>query len=81
MKNKKIEVKGTEIVIYSKDNSDFISLTDIARSADRCGFGRPHYSLRAMILLHTVADLAGGVHSFAGRRRTPHSDGSRDARS
>lgn len=31
MKNKKIEVKGTEIVIYSKENEDYISLTDIAR--------------------------------------------------
>lgn len=55
------------------------SLTDFARSAGRCGFRRPHSSLRAMILFHTVADLAGGVYSFAGRRRTPHSDGSRDA--
>ena len=31
MKNKKIEVKGTEIVVYSKNNDDYISLTDIAR--------------------------------------------------
>lgn len=31
MKNKKIEVKGTEIVVYSKDSDDYISLTDIAR--------------------------------------------------
>ena len=31
MKNQKIEVKGTEIVIYSKKDDDYISLTDIAR--------------------------------------------------
>ena len=31
MKSQKIEVKGTEIVIYSKKNDDYISLTDIAR--------------------------------------------------
>jgi hypothetical protein len=31
MKNKKIEVKGREIVVYSKNNDDYISLTDIAR--------------------------------------------------
>jgi KilA-N domain len=31
MKNKKIAVKGTEIVVYSKNNDDYISLTDIAR--------------------------------------------------
>ena len=31
MKNQKIAVKGTEIVIYSKKDDDYISLTDIAR--------------------------------------------------
>jgi hypothetical protein len=31
MKNQTIEVKGTEIVIYSKKDDDYISLTDIAR--------------------------------------------------
>ena len=31
MKNRKIEVKGTEIVVYSKKDDDYISLTDIAR--------------------------------------------------
>ena len=31
MSKKKIEVKGTEIVVYSKNNDDYISLTDIAR--------------------------------------------------
>jgi hypothetical protein len=31
MKNKKIEVKGTEIVVYSKNDDDYISLTDIAK--------------------------------------------------
>lgn len=31
-KNKKIEVKGTEITILRGDSEDFISLTDIARS-------------------------------------------------
>ena len=31
MKYKKIEVKGTEIVVYSKNYDDYISLTDIAR--------------------------------------------------
>ncbi len=33
-KNIKIEVKGTEIIIYNKNNEDFISLTDIARFRD-----------------------------------------------
>ena len=31
MKNQKIEVKGMEIVVYSKNEGDYISLTDIAR--------------------------------------------------
>lgn len=31
MKNQTIEVKGTEIVICSKKDEDYISLTDIAR--------------------------------------------------
>jgi hypothetical protein len=33
-KNKKIEVKGTEIAIFKGDTEDFISLTDIARYKD-----------------------------------------------
>ena len=33
-KNKKIEVKGTEITILRGDSEDFISLTDIARYKD-----------------------------------------------
>jgi hypothetical protein len=35
MKNKKIEVIGTEIVVYSKNNDDYISLTDIAKYRNR----------------------------------------------
>ena len=31
MSKKKIEVKGTEIVVCSKNNDDYISVTDIAR--------------------------------------------------
>jgi KilA-N domain len=30
-KSKIINVKGTEIVLFSKDNEDYISITDIAR--------------------------------------------------
>ena len=33
-KNKKLEVKGTEITIFQENTSDFISLTDIARYRD-----------------------------------------------
>ena len=33
-KNAKIEVQGTEIIIYKDNNEDFISLTDIARYRD-----------------------------------------------
>jgi hypothetical protein len=33
-KNKKIEVIGTEVIIYSQNEQDFISLTDIARFRD-----------------------------------------------
>ncbi len=33
-KNKKIEVQGTEILIYQENSEDFISLTDIARYRD-----------------------------------------------
>ena len=33
-KNKTINVKGTEITIYQGEQSDFISLTDIARYKD-----------------------------------------------
>lgn len=32
MNNKKITVKGTEIVIFQREDDDYISLTDIARS-------------------------------------------------
>ncbi|MDV7399697.1 KilA-N domain-containing protein, partial [Arthrospira platensis SPKY1] len=31
VKNKKIEVQGTEITIFKGDTEDYISLTDIAR--------------------------------------------------
>jgi len=34
MKKQKIEVKGTEIVIYSKEREDYISLTDLAKYKD-----------------------------------------------
>ena len=34
VKNKKIEVKGTEITIFQGDQEDYISLTDIARFKD-----------------------------------------------
>ncbi len=34
MKNKKMDVKGTEILLFQRDNEDFISLTDIARHKD-----------------------------------------------
>ncbi|WP_353164089.1 KilA-N domain-containing protein [Empedobacter brevis] len=33
-KNKKINVKGIDIVIYEDNRNDFISLTDIARHKD-----------------------------------------------
>ena len=33
-KNKKIEVNGTEILIYQNNTDDFVSLTDIARYRD-----------------------------------------------
>ncbi len=34
MKKQKLDVKGTEIVIFSKEKEDFISLTDIAKYKD-----------------------------------------------
>jgi hypothetical protein len=34
MAKQKINVKGTEIVLFSKEKEDFISLTDIARYKD-----------------------------------------------
>lgn len=34
VKNKKIEVKGTEITIFKVEMDDYISLTDIARYKD-----------------------------------------------
>lgn len=33
-KNKKIEVKGLEVMIYRESDADYISLTDIARYKD-----------------------------------------------
>ena len=33
-KNKKIEVKGTEITIINNNNQDFISLTDMLKAKD-----------------------------------------------
>ena len=33
-KSKKIDVRGTEILIYSEKENDYISLTDIARFRD-----------------------------------------------
>ena len=35
-KNKSITVKGTAISIFQGEQSDFISLTDIARYKDEC---------------------------------------------
>ena len=34
MAKRKVNVKGTEIVIFSKEKEDYISLTDIARYKD-----------------------------------------------
>ena len=34
VKNRKIEVRGTEVTLYTDDQKDFISLTDIARYRD-----------------------------------------------
>ena len=34
MKKQKIDVKGTEVVIFSKEKEDYISLTDIAKYKD-----------------------------------------------
>ena len=31
MVNQKINIKGTKVVIFSKEKKDYISLTDIAR--------------------------------------------------
>jgi hypothetical protein len=33
-KNKTINVKGTEIELFSKGNEDYVSITDIARHKD-----------------------------------------------
>ena len=33
-KNKTITVKGTEIMLFSKENEDYVSITDIARHKD-----------------------------------------------
>jgi hypothetical protein len=33
-KQQKLEVEGTEIVVFSKEKEDFISLTDIAKYKD-----------------------------------------------
>ncbi|MDR3125486.1 MAG: KilA-N domain-containing protein, partial [Candidatus Nomurabacteria bacterium] len=35
MKNKTLEVNGSEIVLFAKENEDYISLTDIAKYRDR----------------------------------------------
>ena len=56
MKNKKIEVKGTEIVVYSENNDDYISLTDIARHRDA---ERSDYILQNWLRNHSTIEFIG----------------------
>ena len=43
MAKQKIKVKGTEIVVFSKEKEDYISLTDIAKYKDS---GRTNYIIQ-----------------------------------
>ena len=56
MKNKKIAVKGTEIVVYSKNNDDYISLTDIARHRDA---ERSDYILQNWLRTRSTIEFIG----------------------
>jgi hypothetical protein len=56
MKNKKIEVIGTEIVVYSKNNDDYISLTDIARYRDA---ERSDYILQNWLRNYSTIEFIG----------------------
>jgi KilA-N domain len=56
MKNKKIEVKGTEIVVYSKNTDDYISLTDIARHRDS---ERSDYILQNWLRNYSTIEFIG----------------------
>ena len=56
MKNKKIAVKGTEIVVYSKNNDDYISLTDIARHRDA---ERSDYILQNWLRNYSTIEFIG----------------------
>jgi KilA-N domain len=56
MKNKKIAVKGTEIVVYSKNDDDYISLTDIARYRDA---ERSDYILQNWLRNYSTIEFIG----------------------
>jgi KilA-N domain len=56
MKNKKIEVIGTEIVVYSKNNDDYISLTDFARYRDA---ERSDYILQNWLRNYSTIEFIG----------------------
>ena len=58
---RKIEVQGTEIVIYAANNEDFISLTDIARYRDA---DRSDYILQNWMRNRSTIDLMGLWEQF-----------------
>jgi hypothetical protein len=59
--NKKIEVQGTEILIYRQNAEDFISLTDIARYRDR---ERSDYILQNWIRNRSAIEFMGLWEQF-----------------
>ena len=56
MAKQKINVKGTKIVLFSKENEDYISLTDIARYKDS---GRSDYILQNWMRNRSTIEFIG----------------------
>lgn len=57
-KNSKIEVKGTEISIFTAETEDYISLTDIARYRDS---ERSDYILQNWMRNRSTIEFMGAV--------------------
>ena len=55
-KNKKIEVKGREITLYSKQSDDYISLTDMARYRDA---DRTNYIIQNWMRTRSAIEFCG----------------------
>ena len=59
--NKKIKIKGIDVVVYQENNQDFISLTDIARFKD---LDRSDYILQNWMRNRSTIEFMGLWEQF-----------------